>query len=251
MTHQADATTQAEPAAVITLLLGWLSRRLPREALDWLSAEIGRQRSAVDERRLAIALGQVGRKVGRTDLSLAPEEAGDAGALRTNWQPQWWGTDEAARVALLLATYRGDDAEFAARVNRLCTTAEVTEYVACLKGFAVFPAGLNLHDRAREGVRSSIGPVFEAIACRNPYPFDYFDKTAWNQMVVKCVFTGAPIDSIVGLWERRNAELVQMLRDLISERRAANRVLPEAVHAYVGANGAPDAAASAAHEPAR
>jgi hypothetical protein len=254
MTHRVGATTHAEPAAVISLLLGWLTRRLPRQAFDWLCAEIGRQRSAVDERRLAIALGQVGRKVGRTNLSLAPEEAADAGLLRKNWQPQWWGTDEAARVALMIATYRGDDAEFAARVDRLCTTAEVTEYVACLKGFVVFPAGPNLHDRAREGVRSSIGPVFEAIACRNPYPFDYFDETAWNQMVVKCVFTGAPIDSIVGLWERRNPELVQMLRDLISERRAANRVLPEAVHAYVGANGAADTGASAArraHEPAR
>jgi hypothetical protein len=76
--------------------------------------------------------------------------------------------------------------------------------------------------------------VFEAIACHNPYPFDYFDEAAWNQMVVKCVFTGAPINSIVGLEQRRNAELVQMLRDLVSERHAAGRSVPDAVHAYVG-----------------
>ena len=98
----------------------------------------------------------------------------------------------------------------------------------------MLPAGRELHERAREGVRSSIGPVFEAIACRNPYPFDYFDEPAWNQMVVKCVFTGAPIDCVVGLRERRNPELVQMLRDLIAERHAAGRPLPQAVHAYVG-----------------
>jgi hypothetical protein len=53
-------------------------------------------------------------------------------------------------------------------------------------------------------------------------------------MVVKCVFTDAPIDCIVGLRERRNPELVQMLRDLIAERHAAGRPLPQAVHAYVG-----------------
>jgi hypothetical protein len=225
----------AEPGAVIGLLLRWLSDRLPAEAMNWLAGEIDRQNATVDERRAALALGLVGRKVGRKDLLLSTEEDRAGSRLRADWQPQSWGTDEAARVAILLATYR-DDRTFAARVDRLCTTAEVTEYVAYLKGFAVFPAARQLHDRAREGVRSSIGPVFEAIACRNPYPFDNFDEAAWNQMVVKCVFTGASIDTIVGLRERRNPELVQMLRDLVAERQAAHRALPDNVHAYVATN---------------
>ena len=102
------------------------------------------------------------------------------------------------------ASHHGDDQAFAARVDRLCTTAEVTEYIAYLKGFAIFPAPKLLYGRAREGVRSAITPVFAAIACHNPYPFDHFDEDAWNQMVVKCVFNGAPIETIVGLQERRN-----------------------------------------------
>jgi hypothetical protein len=236
----------AEPAAVIELLVRWLSGRLAPAALDWLSAEIDRQRTAVDERRLAIALGLVGRKVGRTDLLLTADEAAAAGRLRADWQPQIWGTDEAARIAILLATSRGDDRAFATRVDRLCTTAEVTEYVACLRGFAVFPAGPQLHDRAREGVRSSIAPVFAAIACHNPYPFDHFDETAWNQMVVKCVFSGAPIGSIVGVWQRRNRDLLHMLGDLIAERNAAGRALPDAVHAYVAGKGVSHAPMSSA-----
>ncbi len=223
----------ADPASVMALLLSWLSGRLAPAAMTWLATEIERQGTAVDERRLAIALGLIGRKVGRTDLSLTPEEDLAGHQLRAGWQPGLWGTDEAARVALLLATHGGDDTAFAARVDRLCTTAEVTEHVAYLKGFAVFPAGRLLHDRAREGVRSSIGPVFAAIACHNPYPFDYFDDAAWNQMVVKCVFVGAPLDAIVGLRERRNPEVVQMLRDLVAERHAAGRTVPEAVHAYI------------------
>jgi len=85
-------------------------------------------------------------------------------------------------------------------------------------------------------VRSSIRPVFEAIACQNPYPFDFFDEAAWNQMVVKCVFTGASIDTIVGLQQRRNPEVVQMLRDLVSERDAAGRPSPETVRAYIDRN---------------
>ena len=126
-----------------------------------------------------------------------------------------------------------DDPAFAERVDRLCTTAEVTEHIAYLKGFAIFPAPALLYGRAREGVRSAITPIFAAIACHNPYPFDHFDEDAWNQMVVKAVFNGVPIETIVGLRERRNPEVVQMMRDLVSERRAAGRPLPDAVHAYV------------------
>jgi hypothetical protein len=38
---------------------------------------------------------------------------------------------------------------------------------------------------------------------------------------------------MVGLTERRNRELVAMLRDLVSERHAAGRPLPEPVHRYI------------------
>jgi hypothetical protein len=225
----------ADPAATILFLRRLLARVLAPAGMQWLDGEIERQRATEDERRLGIALGMVGRKIGRIDLAPPPDEIAAAGKLRPRWQPQLWGTDEAARVALVLATYRDDNVVFAARVDRLCATGELNEQVAYLKGFAIFPAPRALHGRAREAVRSSIGPVFEAIACGNPYPFDYFDESAWNQMVVKCVFSGLPIDSVVGLHERRNAELIAMLGDLVSERTAAGRPTPDTVHRYIAA----------------
>jgi hypothetical protein len=223
----------ATAASFADALSGPLSRVLAPEALQWLTAEIDRQRMAVDERRLAIALGLTSRKIARVELALTPDEIATTRALRAGWQPAMWSADEAARILILMASHAGDDQAFAARVDRLCTTAEVTEYIAYLKGFAIFPAPKLLYARAREGVRSAITPVFAAIVCHNPYPFDHFDDDAWNQMVVKCVFNGVPIETIVGLRERRNSEVVQMLRDLVSERQAASRPLPEAVHAYV------------------
>jgi hypothetical protein len=226
-------TDSAGHAAFADLLRAPLSRALAPGAIEWLSAEIDRQRGAPDERRLAIALGLASRKIGRLELSLTADEAATARRLRAGWQPELWAADEAARVLILMASHGGDDQAFAARVDRLCTTAEVTEYIAYLKGFAVFPAAKLLYRRAREGVRSAITPVFAAIVCHNPYPFDHFDDDAWNQMVVKAVFSGTPIETIFGLHKRRNPEVVQMLKDLIAERRAASRPLPEAVHAYV------------------
>ena len=233
MATDARTPIAADPSRVADLLQAWLARALAPQAADWLAGEIAVQSAAPDERRLGGALALVRRKVGRAELSLAPEDCSAAHAARADWQPQTWGTDDAARVALLLVSYRDDAQAFAARVERLCAMAEVAEYVAYLKGFAVFPAPRELHARAREGVRSSMRPVFEAIACNNPYPLDFFDEAGWNQMVVKCVFVGAPIETITGLHRRRNAELVQMLRDLVSERSAAGRPLPDAVHRYI------------------
>ena len=220
-------------AAAIDLLRRWLKRVLQAGAAQWLDAEIDRQREAVDERRLGMALGLVGRRIGRTELALSGDDIAAAQVLHPRWRPDMWGTDEAARVALLLATWSGDEAAFAARIDRLCATGELTEHVACLKGFAVFPAPASLLSRARAAVRSSMQPPFEAIACHNPYPADHFDDAVYNQMVVKCVFSGVPIETVVGLDERRNAELVRMMRDLVSERRAAGRLLPDAVHRFI------------------
>jgi hypothetical protein len=222
-----------DPATVIGLLHAGLARTLRPEAMAWLDVELDRQQNIVDERRLAVALGLAGRKVGRADLSLSDIERAAAQDLRRGWRPELWGADETARVALVLASYRGDDKAFAARIDRLCAAAEVTELVACLKGFAVFPAPAALEARARDGVRASMRPPFEAIACHNPYPFDYFNEAAWNQMVVKCVFTGASIETIVGLCERRNLDVIRMLRDLVAERTAASRPLPDEVHRYI------------------
>jgi hypothetical protein len=221
------------PDATIALLRQWLARALPADAMQWLDDEIARQEAGADERRLGIALGLASRKLGRAELKLGADDIATAQQLRPGWQPQSWSAAEAARVVLWLATYNGDDAGFAARVDKLAATAEVTELVACLKGFAVFPAPAALYARAREGARSSIGAVFEAIACNNPYPRDHFDEAAWNQLVVKCVFVGAPIETIVGVAGRRNPELLEMLRDLVAERSAAGRALSKAVHEYV------------------
>jgi hypothetical protein len=103
-----------EPVAVIGFLYAGLVRTLPPDAMAWFAAELDRQQSGVDERRLAVALGLTGRKLGRAELSLPAADLAAAQRLRMGWQRERWGANEAARVALLLATWRGDEAAFAA-----------------------------------------------------------------------------------------------------------------------------------------
>lgn len=220
------------------LLRKWLTRRLPTEAMRWLEAEIDRELGGADERRLGIAIGLVGRRVGGADLLLTPDDLAAAQSLREGWQPDAWGTDQAARAAILLASRSADESGFAARLERLCVTGELNEHIACLKAFAILPASDCLLVLARDAVRSSVQPIFEAIACRNPYPAINFDEAAFNQMVVKCVFSGAALETVTGLAARRNNELTRMLRDLISERHAAGRTVPATVRDFVSEGGA-------------
>lgn len=219
---------------VVDLLQGWLKQASSPDASQWLAGEIDCQRIALDERRLGMAIGAAGRRIGRKQLWLSATDIATAQALYKRWRPDTWSTDVAARVALMLSTWRANDGvRFATLIDRLCLTAELTEHVACLKGFAVFPAPRKLLTQARAAVRSSAQAVFEAIACHNPYPADHFDADAFNHMVVKCVFSGVPMDAIVGLNERRNHELVRMMRALVSERHAAARAVPDAVYQWI------------------
>ena len=82
--------------------------------------------------------------------------------------------------------------------------------------------------RAREGTRSAMQPMFEAVAHRNPFPMEQFDENAWNHMVLKALFIGSKLRPIQGLDERANPRLMRMLCDYAHERWAAERpVSPE------------------------
>src|SRR5215208_86752 len=113
--------------------------------------------------------------LGRADLVFVDSDIKDADALRSGWDPYGLSVDQAGRIALVLACYRGDDRAFVATVESLCQTAEVNELIAFYRGLAIFPAPLLLRSRAREGIRSAMTPVFEAVAHRNPFPRTMFD----------------------------------------------------------------------------
>ena len=223
------APAPASPTRERTALLaGWARRALEAEPAAWFETTLSALAGAAGERDLARAVGLAPRKLGKSDLVLAPGDLERAEAVRAGFDPAGLTVDQAARIAFLLAADRGDDAAFAARLFNLFRTADVSESIAYLRGLPLFPGGRALLPVATEGVRSAVKPVFEAIAHRNPYPAEMFGQGAWNQMVLKALFIGSRLAPIRELGERANPELAQVLVDYAHERWAAGRpVSPE------------------------
>lgn len=221
----ASVSTSVQAAKYRTLLHGWLSGRISADALAWLDQQTDLIASGERPHQLGIAIGLAPRKVGKADFNLTPAEQDAARAARDGLDTTGWSVDQAARVLLVLASYRGDDAAFAAGLDRIFGTAEIGEQIALLRGLPLFPAPALLVARAAEGVRSAMQPIFEAVAHRNPYPREVFSDAQWNQMVVKTLFIGSRLAPIHGLDERRNSDLARMLVDYAAERRAAGRTI--------------------------
>jgi hypothetical protein len=237
----------ARAKAACALLTRCIEGAVTGEAADWFRQTLHDVSTDADEKKLVRALGLSARRLGRADLPVTGHDIATANALRSGWDLGGLSVDQAARIALLLAWYRGDDHAFATTVDGLCRTAEINELVAYYRGLAIFPAAPLLQGRAREGVRSAMTPVFEAVAHRNPFPGDMFDQDAWNQMVLKALFIGSTLDPIQGLDARANAELGIMLVDYAHERWAAARPVSPELWRCVGPFADPRALDALAH----
>ena len=215
-------------AGTSDLLRQWVAQHTTTEGLAWLDNKCKLIADGAEVRVFFTSFSSVPRYVGKEKLSLTMEQLQAAQEVRSHWQPQFWNSDGAARTLLLLALPHNSAEEYLQKLEQLFTTADMGELVALYQALPLLPYPEQYRFRAAEGLRSNMIPVFNAIALYNPYPQDYFDELAWNQMVLKALFVGSPLRLIQGLELRANPTLAQMLTDYANERLAANRtVSPE------------------------
>lgn len=138
-----------------------------------------------------------------------------------------WTRVDAARYGQLreLAMTLPPD-EFAAIARACFEHGDAAEQTSWCRAVSILPQPEQYLPLVVDACRTNILPLFESIACDNPYPAAFFPERNFNQLVLKAMFNGIALARIVGLDRRRNAELSRMAADYAAERTAANRPVP-------------------------
>jgi hypothetical protein len=163
------------------------------------------------------------RKTGNGLVILSQEQKEHIESVRHGFSIERWPVDRLCRVWLLLQLNTADKEQYVTTIENLFSGAEMNELVALYAALPVLAYPEQWRRRCAEGIRSNIGSVLETIMCGNPYPCEQLDEAAWNQMVLKAFFTEKPVHRIIGLDDRANQELANILSDYAHERWAASR----------------------------
>jgi hypothetical protein len=220
------------------LLRELVERRIEPPSREWLartSAAIG---AAPDRGALLEAFTAATRRLGRARLAPTEEEEARLVGAGVRWPIGTWGADELGRVALLAAAAaHWPEAELEALVEECYRQGDGAERQAVLRALPLLPALERFLEIAVDACRSHIQPLFDAIACENPYPALHFPELNFNQMVLKALFTGVALARILGLAGRVTPELGRMAAGYASERRAAGRSVPPDIGQLTGEKG--------------
>src|SRR5690606_490726 len=182
-----------------------------------------------------LLFSSIPRQVGRNTVHVPVEQLSVLQDCRKGFDPSGWTVDRLCRVQLLLHL---DPAigkeEYLARVEELFSVAEVNEQVALYSALPLYHFPEEFRFRTTEGIRTNMTSVFDAVALNNPYPFDYLEEAAWNQMVLKALFMQRPVYRIYGIDQRANQALARILSDYAHERWAAGRAVSPELWRCVG-----------------
>ena len=201
-----------------------LQVRTSGEAARWLLDARKEAETGSRERLLAIYT-EASMRLGRLPLA-APGGESSTAALE-GLALDRWTLEDAARAVFLLARVDHETFEgFEADARACYEMGDAREQQSWLRAVALLPAPDRFLALVIDACRTNILPVFEAVACENPYPSRFFPERNFNQLVMKALFNGVRLDRIVGLAARANIELARMATDFAAERRAAGRPVP-------------------------
>ncbi|MFD9907414.1 EboA domain-containing protein [Streptomyces sp. NPDC059063] len=132
---------------------------------------------------------------------------------------------DAARLLLLHAA-RADTAT----LTRLYEQGTAAERRAVLRALALLVPGPTALPLVEDALRTNDTRL--VAAALGPYGAAHLPPHEWRHAVLKCLFTGVPVEAVADL-ERRalgDAELARMLTDYADERTAAGRAVPGDLH---------------------
>lgn len=196
-----------------------LHSQLPPPAAGWLTDACAA--AARSSTQLVRYYTEASRRLGHNRFALT-----DRPQALAEFPFDHWTVEDAGRIVLLLEHHRALPDGFQQAAIACFEQGDTGEQRSWLRACALLPGPAQFLPVVIDACRTSILPIFEAVACENPYPRDYFHDLNFNQLVLKAMFNGIALNRIVGLSGRRNAELSRMSADYAAERTAAGRTVP-------------------------
>ncbi|MFJ2018150.1 EboA domain-containing protein [Streptomyces nodosus] len=139
---------------------------------------------------------------------------------------------DAARVLILSAAHPGTDA-----LTRVYRQGTADERRAVLHALAHLLPGPEAVPLVEDALRTNDTRLLAAAV--GPYAARHLDAHSWRHAVLKCLFTGVPVEEVADLAGRAagDAELARMLGDYAAERTAAGRPVPQGLHHVLALTG--------------
>ena len=174
------------------------------------------------------AYARAASHVGRGALTLSDTALVDLRAAAPGVGFERWTVDDAAHALILIARHRHRPPGrlFVDDAVACFEEGDAREQQSWVRALGLWPEAEHFLPYAIDASRSSILPVFEALACENTYPARHFPERNFNQMVLKALFNSIALSRVIGLAARLNAELSRMAADYAAERAAAGRTVP-------------------------
>ncbi len=209
--------------ALIDQITNIVYRNLDDESKNWLQGKLSTLQQQPVPKDLYLTFSAMTRFLGKSVLQLSTSDKQAIEKLRPGLSLEDWNVTQAGRVLSVCCYKYADAKDFNKITDQLFTTAEVNELVALYSALPLLPYPDSLKFRASEGIRTNMSVVFDAVVLNNPYPSEWLDQGAWNQMVLKALFMERPLFRIYGLEDRCNLELSKMISNYAHERWAAGR----------------------------
>jgi hypothetical protein len=168
------------------------------------------------------------RRVGPTPFSRDARAIAALDSAAADFRFDRWTLQDAARAIFLLARAEvsPNPEVFVSAALACYEQGDTQEQLSWLRAVGLLPHAERFLFTVIDACRTNILPLFEAVACENPYPARYFPDANFNQLVLKALFNGIALARIVGLSARANVDLSRMAKDYASERLAAGRSVP-------------------------
>jgi hypothetical protein len=209
------------------LLLSVMEDLLGRRARDGAGWLPGALLGASDLQTFHAAFSRASWHAGRSALDLEPGEIDRLRDVGITWSLGRWALDDFARAALLLRAGESLDLAVQAEVvDRGYQRGDTRQRQAVLRALPLLPHPERFLAIAVDAARSGVPPLFEAIACENPYPAAHFPALNFNHLILHALVTGVALDLVEGLGARVTPDLVRMANEYAAERRAAGRRVP-------------------------